>query len=97
MNDEGKSRLRAKVVGRVQGVSFRYFVLEQAESLDLTGWVRNMWDGSVEVLAEGLHQNLEELLTALRVGPPMAKVANVEVEWQSYLGDFSDFRVKSSA
>ncbi len=97
MNDESKSRLLAKVVGRVQGVSFRYFVLEQAEILSLTGWVRNLWDGSVEVLAEGLHQDLEKLLIALRIGPPMAKVANVEVEWQSYRGEFSEFRVKSSA
>lgn len=96
MSEQLKNRLHAIVVGRVQGVSFRYFVVEQAESLDLYGWVRNKWNGSVEVIAEGSRQNLETLLQALRDGPPMAKVIDVDFEWQSYTGDFTDFQVRST-
>jgi acylphosphatase len=91
MNDETNSRLHATVSGHVQGVSFRYFVLEQADRRDLTGWVRNLWNGAVEVTAEGSRQNLEQLLIALKDGPPMAVVSDVDYEWQRYTGEFSGF------
>jgi len=94
MTDEGKSRLHAIVEGHVQGVSFRYFVLEQADRLNLTGWTRNMWNGEVEVVAEGPRQDLEVLLQRLWKGPPMARVDHVNVDWQDYTGEFSGFRVR---
>ena len=97
MAEELKNRLHATVIGRVQGVSFRYFVIEQAEILDITGWVRNRWDGSVEVMAEGRHTQLEALLQALREGPPMARVANVESEWLPFMGEFNSFQLRSTA
>lgn len=93
MTDEAKSRLHATVNGHVQGVSFRYFVVEQADRLDLKGWVRNLWNGGVEVTAEGSRQNLELLLLALKAGPPMAVVMDVDYEWLSYTGEFSGFDV----
>jgi acylphosphatase len=93
MTDEINSRLHATVKGRVQGVSFRYFVLEQAERLSLIGWVRNRWNGSVEVIAEGSRKNLELLLLALREGPPMASVSDVNFEWLPYTGEFVGFQV----
>ena len=93
MPDETNSRLHATVKGRVQGVSFRYFVLEQAERLSLIGWVRNRWNGSVEVMAEGSRNNLELLLSALRDGPPMASVSDVNFEWGPYTGEFVGFQV----
>lgn len=96
MAEDPKHRLHATVVGRVQGVSFRYFVVEQAERLDLFGWVRNRWNGSVEVTAEGTRQNLETLLQALREGPPMARVTDVDFEWQPSTGEFSGFQVRST-
>lgn len=96
MTDETNSRLHATIIGRVQGVSFRYFVVDQAESLNLYGWVRNRWDNSVEVIAEGSRQKLESLLQALREGPPMAKVADVYFDWQPYTGEFLDFRIRST-
>jgi acylphosphatase len=96
MTDETNSCLHATVTGRVQGVSFRYFVLEKAENLDLRGWVRNRWDGSVEVTAEGPHQDLEQLLQTLRDGPPMAEVADVDFEWLPFSGEFVGFRVRST-
>ncbi len=93
MPDETNSRLHATVKGRVQGVSFRYFVLEQAERLSLMGWVRNRWNGSVEVMAEGSRKNLELLLLALRDGPPMASVSDVNFEWLPYTGEFAGFQM----
>lgn len=96
MTEEGKSRLHATAVGRVQGVSFRYFVVEQAERLKLDGWVRNKWNGSVEISAEGSRTNLETLLKALREGPPMASVTDVDFEWQPYTGEFIGFQVRKT-
>ena len=84
MNEDVRYRLHAVITGRVQGVSFRYYVVEQAETLYLSGWVRNLWNGAVEVVAEGERQNLETLLEALRNGPPMANVADVNFDWQAY-------------
>ncbi len=97
MNEEVNSRLNATVMGRVQGVSFRYFVIEQAVQLGLCGWVRNKWNGTVEVTAEGSRQNLEILLQELRQGPPMASVDDICFEWLPYTGEFKDFQAISTA
>jgi acylphosphatase len=96
MTDEVPARLHATVEGRVQGVSFRYFVMEQAQMLGINGWVRNRWNGSVELTVEGPRQKLEELLQALREGPPMAQVSNVKFEWLPATGEFSSFWIKST-
>jgi acylphosphatase len=96
MNEEINSRLSATVSGKVQGVSFRYFVVEQAIQLGLTGWVRNKWNGTVEVCAEGSRKNLEILLVDLRQGPPMAWVDDICFEWQAYRGEFKDFLVRGT-
>ncbi len=87
------ARLHATVSGRVQGVSFRYFVVDQAEALGLTGWVRNHWSGIVEVTAEGRRSQLDTLLEALREGPPMASVDDVCSEWLTYSAEFSGFHI----
>jgi acylphosphatase len=95
--DEGKNRLHATVEGHVQGVSFRYFVVEQADRLNLTGWTSNLWNGGVEVVAEGPRQDLERLLQSLWIGPPMSRVDHVNVDWQDYIGEFSGFHVRSTS
>jgi acylphosphatase len=98
MNAEepSQARLHATVEGRVQGVSFRYFVTEQAQRLGLVGWVRNRYNGDVEVLAEGSRYDLEQLLIALHQGPSMAHVSEVNVEWLPARGEFSSFWVRST-
>ncbi len=96
MQKESNSRLHAMVSGRVQGVSFRYFVIEQAADLDLTGWVRNRWDGSVEVTAEGSRSKLERLLQTLRKGPPMASVEDVDFAWLEATGEFTGFSIRNT-
>ncbi|TMD54260.1 MAG: acylphosphatase, partial [Chloroflexi bacterium] len=68
-NNDTLEELHAYVHGRVQGVGFRYFVAQKAQSLGLRGYVRNEYDGSVEVLAQGPRPALEHLLTYLRRGP----------------------------
>ncbi len=87
-------RIHAFVSGRVQGVLFRSFVKEHAEELGLVGFVRNLYDGRVEVVAEGEKEKLEELIELLHVGPPHAVVEKVEVEWQDYTGDFDSFNIR---
>lgn len=70
-------RLRGFVSGRVQGVSYRAFVREQALSAGLTGWAKNLADGRVEVLLCGDDDAVERVAQALREGPPLARVAEV--------------------
>ena len=70
--------MAVRVRGRVQGVSFRAWAREEALRRDLTGWARNRADGSVEILAEGDGSRLVEFVEALHVGPPAARVDEVE-------------------
>ncbi|HPS42822.1 MAG TPA: acylphosphatase, partial [Anaerolineaceae bacterium] len=65
-------RVRVIVSGHVQGVGFRYFVKESAESLQLTGWVRNMTNGNVELLAEGDQETLQTFVNRVRQGNAMS-------------------------
>ena len=74
-----KSR-RIRVIGRVQGVFFRNWTVEIADSLGLSGWVRNRSDGSVELLAAGEASALDALAERLHEGPSSARVERVEVE-----------------
>ena len=87
-------RLHAIVYGRVQGVGFRFFVLRQAVALGVTGWVRNLPEGMVEVVAEGNTSDLESLLTALREGPDGAYVRDVKWHYGLASGEFFDFDIR---
>lgn len=71
---------RVRVTGRVQGVFFRAWTVEQAERLGVAGWVRNCRDGSVEALLQGQASAVFELIEALHRGPPSARVERVEIE-----------------
>ena len=86
--------LKATVSGRVQGVFFRAFVQRWAEQLRLTGYVHNLPDGTVEVVAEGDRQQLEKLAGYLQQGPPPARVAKVTAVWGESTGGFSGFKVR---
>jgi len=85
--------LHAVVEGRVQGVGFRYFVLEQAQNLDLTGWVRNRARGEVEVYAEGKKDALDLFISQLERGPGMAYVSNLTVDWLPAAGNHTRFSI----
>jgi len=88
-------RLHARVRGIVQGVGFRYFTRESAARLELTGWVRNIPDGSVELIAEGPRDRLESLLEALNDGPHGSAVRGVASDWLEATGEFEDFGVRA--
>lgn len=90
-------RFHAVVEGRVQGVGFRYFVAEAAGEAGVTGWVRNRWDGSVEVMAEGPPQALAQLSAALRKGPRSAFVSDVHHTWSAATGEFTRFEIRRTA
>jgi acylphosphatase len=94
MTETSLVRLHTIVEGYVQGVGFRAFVENQANVLGLAGWVRNRWDGSVEVLAEGDRTSLERLLTALYRGPHSSQVTGVNPTWSEATGEFPNFRVR---
>jgi acylphosphatase len=89
-----KSRFHAFISGRVQGVFFRDFTRRWAQNLGLTGWVRNVFDGRVEVVAEGEEEKLNLLLEKLKEGPPLARVDKVDVTWEEYKAEFDDFKIK---
>jgi len=73
-----KKRLEARVYGFVQGVGFRYFVKRNALKLGLSGYAKNLPDGSVEVVAEGSEESLLKLLHYLREGSPYSRVEKVD-------------------
>ena len=78
---DASESFRALVQGRVQGVGFRFFVVRRARQLGLTGMVRNLPDGRVEVWARGSKTTLQDFRQALRQGPALSRVDQVEVEW----------------
>jgi acylphosphatase len=94
--EQKKNMLRgflAKVHGRVQGVGFRYSTIIKAREIGVDGYVRNMDDGSVEVLAEGNEEKLQILLDWLQVGPPGAIVRHVESHPVAYSGVYNGFGI----
>jgi len=86
--------VQATVYGRVQGVFFRAFVAEHAHELGLAGYVRNLPQGTVEVVAEGERGKLEKLIGYLKVGPPAARVEKVVTSWSEYTGNYSGFSIR---
>jgi len=87
-------RLHAIVRGVVQGVGFRYFVLQHARDLSLKGYVLNLADRGVEVVAEGGEESLRQLLDRLREGPAASVVGDVDVTWEEPTGAHEGFRVE---
>jgi len=87
------ARIRVLVRGVVQGVGFRYFVLRTARDLGLRGFVKNLRDGSVEVVAEGPRGALERFARDVSDGPGHAVVRDVEQEWSEPSGEFESFEV----
>ncbi|MCI0413818.1 acylphosphatase [bacterium] len=82
------------ISGDVQGVGFRYFVLRQAQRLpQIKGFVRNLYDGRVEVYAEGEEQQLKELESVLRNGPRGSTVDRIEMHEETPAGQYKDFRI----
>lgn len=86
-----KVRVHVFVSGRVQGVFFRQNTKRQADSLGVNGWVRNLPEGRVEAIFEGEESAVKTLVDYCYHGPSSARVDNVEVNYENYKGEFSDF------
>ena len=86
-------RARIIVAGRVQGVGYRAFCVRVATQRRLSGGVKNLEDGRVELEVEGRRDLILALIEELKIGPPAARVGRVDVEWAAATGRFEDFRV----
>lgn len=86
-------RVHVHVAGRVQGVWYRASAARKASELGLTGWVRNLPDGRVELVAEGNAETVDALLSWCRRGPPLARVAGLDVREMAVPGEFVEFAV----
>lgn len=86
-------RARAIISGRVQGVFYRMETQRAAHRIGVYGWVRNLADGTVEAVFEGEQDKVDAALQWCHQGPSNSRVEEVEVDWQDYTGEFSDFRV----
>jgi len=85
-------QLHAYFSGRVQGVGFRYTAADLADELGVVGWVRNLPDGQVELLAEGEEEKLNDLLAQLKKYF-RERISNIEIDWSNASGEFSDFDI----
>jgi acylphosphatase len=89
------ARKRAKLIikGIVQGVNFRYYTQREAKKYDLTGWVRNLPDGSVAALCEGEEEDVESMIQWCRHGPPSAHVTELVAQTEEFRGEFQSFSI----
>src|SRR5215472_15877150 len=93
--DSAPGRARIIISGLVQGVYFRADAREVAHQRGLSGWVRNRLDGTVEAVVEGEQSAVQAFIAWCHDGPPGARVTDVQVTWETYVGDFRSFRILS--
>lgn len=96
MTEEARLQIHLQIHGRVQGVGFRYFTVQTARELALTGWVRNRRDGSVEVLAIGKPADLQTFQSRLKIGPPTSGVTEIVAETKPATSIYSAFEARST-
>ncbi len=87
------SRVHIHIYGRVQGVNFRYYARQRAQSLGLAGWARNCPDGSVEAVVEGPEESVQQFVRWAHRGPSMAEVERVQVDREEPQGTSQAFRI----
>ncbi|MBL0715893.1 MAG: acylphosphatase [Desulfosarcina sp.] len=86
-------RAHVMISGRVQGVAFRWETLRVAERYQVKGWVRNLPDGQVEAIIEGLRPQVSAVLDWCRQGPAIARVDAVDIRWEDFGAEFEDFTI----
>jgi acylphosphatase len=89
-----KARAYLFIEGRVQGVFYRAFIRELAYNLGLNGWVKNLRDGRVETVFEGEKELIDKAIKECYVGPPSARVTDIDVKWETFIGDQKGFSVR---
>ncbi|MBF0104676.1 MAG: acylphosphatase [Deltaproteobacteria bacterium] len=93
MTTNKNKRVHLIVSGRVQGVCFRHHTQQTAHTLGLLGFVKNIPDNRVEIVAEGLHDQLVQIINWAHQGPRSARVETVSVEWEDATNEFASFDV----
>ena len=93
MNEIKNSAVKIIVSGMVQGVGYRYFIARAANELGLHGYARNLWNGGVEIYAEGRNEFLEEMVKKAKEGPPHARVESCKVEWLDFTNKYDNFEI----
>jgi len=88
-----KKTVLLQITGYVQGVGLRYSVYQKAYSLNLKGYAKNLYDGSVQVIAEGDEDSIKELIKFIKKDLKWARVDNVNETWVEYKGEFSSFQI----
>ena len=89
-----KKRIKLKIYGLVQGVGYRYMSQKTAKIFGFTGYVRNLEDGTIEILAEGEEKKLKEFIDWCYNGVGPAQVQKIEKSWSEATSEFSDFLIK---
>ena len=87
------ARVHVVISGRVQGVWFRANTQKKAKALDLKGWVKNLPDGRVEAVFEGEKEKVNQIIQWCKSGPSFARVDDVQIHWETPMGDFSTFTI----
>lgn len=81
------------VSGYVQGVGFRFFIARIAHSLNLKGYVKNLYNGDVEIYAEGSKELLEEIVDRARIGPAYSHIDSIKLEWLDFKNKYDKFEI----
>lgn len=89
-----ETAFKAKIYGRVQGVGYRFYTQHKARQYRVTGYVKNLFDDTVEVYVEGEKNVLEDFLAVLKIGPFGASVDDIKVEWLTPTHQYSDFSIQ---
>jgi len=89
-----RKRVHVFYSGRVQGVGFRFTAEEIAKRCEVVGWVKNLRDGRVELVAEAEEKHLKQFLEEMRRGPMRNFIEDVEVAWSASTNDFKDFEIR---
>jgi acylphosphatase len=89
-----KTRAHLLIKGRVQGVGFRWFVTDTAESFGLAGWTKNLLDGRVETVFEGEREAIEAAIERCSDGPRSAIVSGINVDWDEHPEDLTGFGIR---
>jgi len=94
VNLMAKVRFKLLIKGVVQGVNFRYYTRREAARANVSGWVRNLPDGSVAAILEGEEEDVEALIRWCRQGPDSAQVTELIAQPEEYRGEFQSFSIR---
>jgi acylphosphatase len=81
------------VSGYVQGVGFRFFIARIAHSLNIKGYVKNLYNGDVEIYAEGSKELLEEIVEKAKIGPAYSHIDSIKLEWLDFKNKYNKFEI----